>query len=114
MCEGAAEGHGAVSEALSTMRLRFGEPVRFRFLAGVLSSAGGQSDLLLSGLRFLNAFLRSAPGPQQRVYIQVRTLAATASLGIAKSEMFQGKQGDFFDFFQKFFYVLVYFSIFFG
>ncbi|XP_034247856.1 uncharacterized protein LOC117649327 [Thrips palmi] len=69
-CEGCPEGHGAVSEALSTMRLRFGEPVRFRFLAGVLSSAGGQSDLLLAGLRFLNAFLRSAPGPQQRVYIQ--------------------------------------------
>ncbi|KAJ1527395.1 hypothetical protein ONE63_007378 [Megalurothrips usitatus] len=69
-CEGAVEGHGAVSEALSTMRLRFGEPVRFRFLAGVLSSAGGHTDLLLAGLRFLNAFLRSAPGPQQRVYIQ--------------------------------------------
>lgn len=61
-----------MSEALSTMRLRFGEPVRFRFLAGVLSSAGGQVDLLLAGLRFLNAFLRSAPGPQHRVYIQVR------------------------------------------
>ncbi|KAJ8934904.1 hypothetical protein NQ318_007110 [Aromia moschata] len=41
-CEPPTNGHSAVSEAMSTLRLRFGEPVRFRFLVGMLSSAMGQ------------------------------------------------------------------------
>ena len=59
-----------VSEALSTLRLRYGEPVRFRFLVGMLQSSGGSGDLQAAGLAFINALLSSAPTPQRKLYIQ--------------------------------------------
>lgn len=61
-------GHNAVSEAMSTMRLRFGEPVRFRFLVSMLN--GAASDLLLSGLKFINTFVETSPKKQIHLYIQ--------------------------------------------
>ncbi|KAJ9573428.1 hypothetical protein L9F63_009156, partial [Diploptera punctata] len=69
-CEPPGCGHGPVSEALSTLRLRFGEPVRFRFLVGMLSSAGGCPELQAAGLRFINTLLETAPSPQSRLYLQ--------------------------------------------
>lgn len=69
-CESSGNGHSAVSEALSTLRLRFGEPVRFRFLVGMISSASGQGELLATGLKFVNSFLNSTPSIQKRLYIQ--------------------------------------------
>ncbi|CAH1161266.1 unnamed protein product [Phyllotreta striolata] len=69
-CEPPASNHTAVSEAMSTLRLRFGEPVRFRFLVGMLSSAGSHVELLSAGLRFLNAFLKTSGSVQKRVYLQ--------------------------------------------
>lgn len=63
-----AKGHGPVSDAVSTMRLRFGEPVRFRFLVGMLS--GACPDLLAAGLRFINVFIETAPSDQHRFYVQ--------------------------------------------
>lgn len=55
---------------MSTLRLRYGEPVRFRFLIGMLTSAGGQGELLACGIRFINAFLDNAGAAQKRLYIQ--------------------------------------------
>jgi hypothetical protein len=57
---------------MSTLRLRFGEPVRFRFLVGMLSSGAGSSSPQLQGigLRFINTFMKAAPSPQVRLYIQ--------------------------------------------
>ncbi|XP_075973179.1 multiple wing hairs isoform X2 [Anticarsia gemmatalis] len=69
-CYPPAKGHSMVSEALSTLRLRYGEPVRFRFLVGMLQSAGGSGDLQAAGLSFINALLSSAPTPQRKLYIQ--------------------------------------------
>lgn len=46
-----ANGNSAVSEALSTLRLRCGEPVRFRLLVGMLNSGGGSGELQAIGLR---------------------------------------------------------------
>lgn len=63
-----AKGHGPVSDAMSTMRLRFGEPVRFRFLVGMLS--GACPDLLAAGLKFINAFIETTPSDQLRFYVQ--------------------------------------------
>lgn len=68
-CESPSNGHKPVSEALSTLRLRFGEPVRFRFLVGMLNSAGAV-ELLTAAMKFINAFLETAPTVQQKVYIQ--------------------------------------------
>ena len=39
-CETPPRGHKQVMEAASTLRLRFGEPVRFKFLVGMLTSFG--------------------------------------------------------------------------
>ncbi|XP_050560821.1 uncharacterized protein LOC118264513 isoform X1 [Spodoptera frugiperda] len=69
-CYPPAKGHSMVSEALSTLRLRYGEPVRFRFLVGMLQSSGGSGDLQAAGLAFINALLSSAPTPQRKLYIQ--------------------------------------------
>ncbi|XP_034830388.1 uncharacterized protein mwh isoform X2 [Maniola hyperantus] len=69
-CYPPASGHSMISEALSTLRLRFGEPVRFRFLVGMLQSGGGSGELQAAGLAFINALLSSAPTPQRKLYIQ--------------------------------------------
>ncbi|XP_041978286.1 spindle pole body component 110 isoform X2 [Aricia agestis] len=69
-CSPGAGGHSMVSEALSTLRLRYGEPVRFRFLVGMLQSGGGTGDLQAAGLSFINTLLSSAPSPQRKLYIQ--------------------------------------------
>ncbi|XP_013199837.1 uncharacterized protein LOC106142577 isoform X2 [Amyelois transitella] len=69
-CYPPANGHGMISEALSTLRLRYGEPVRFRFLVGMLQSSGGSGDLQSAGMAFINALLISAPTPQRKLYIQ--------------------------------------------
>ena len=67
-CYSTTSGHNAVSEAMSTMRLRFGEPVRFRFLVSMLN--GASSDLLLAGVRFINTFFETSPNQQTQLYIQ--------------------------------------------
>lgn len=63
-------GHTSVSEALSTLRLRCGEPVRFRLLSGMLNSGGGTGEFQYYGLKFINTFLESADGIQSRLYLQ--------------------------------------------
>ncbi|XP_054283063.1 uncharacterized protein LOC129000154 [Macrosteles quadrilineatus] len=75
-----AKGYGPVSDAMSTMRLRFGEPVRFRFLVGMLS--GACPDLLAAGLQFINTFVETAPSEQQRFYIQAELDQAGLKPGI--------------------------------
>ncbi|XP_063233617.1 uncharacterized protein LOC134537274 [Bacillus rossius redtenbacheri] len=84
-CEPPGCGHSAVSEALSTLRLRFGEAVRFRFLAGMLTSAGGCPDLQAAGLRFLNTLLDTAPSPQQRLYLQAELQQAGFSAAAVRN-----------------------------
>lgn len=83
-CEPPTNGHAAVSEAMSTLRLRFGEPVRFRFLVGMLSSTGGQRELLVAGLRFLNRFLDTAGSVQKRLYIQAELVQAGFDIEVVK------------------------------
>lgn len=65
------DGHAAVSEAVSSLRLRYGEGGRFRFLAGALLAPRAAIALRVAGISFLNAFLNSAPRTQTRLYIQV-------------------------------------------
>lgn len=68
---GTADGYNTVSDAMSTMRLRFAEPVRFRFLVGMLSGSGGSGmELLLAGLKFINAFTETCPDLQTKFYVQ--------------------------------------------
>lgn len=81
-----------MSEAMSTLRLRFGEPVRFRFLVGMMMSTGGQKELLCSGLRFLNKFMDTAASIQKRLYIQAELDQAGLDLGIIKKVVNQFKR----------------------
>ncbi|XP_034482080.1 uncharacterized protein LOC117787619 isoform X2 [Drosophila innubila] len=71
-----AAGHTAVSEAMSTLRLRCSEPVRFRLLIGILNSGGGSGELQCAGIKFLNTFIESAVSLQQRLYIQAELFQA--------------------------------------
>lgn len=72
----AHQGHNSVSEALSTLRLRCGEPVRFRLLVGMMNSGGGSGELQLHGLKFVNTFLASAENSQNRLYLQAELYQA--------------------------------------
>ncbi|XP_015838197.2 uncharacterized protein mwh isoform X1 [Tribolium castaneum] len=80
-------GHSAVSEALATLRLRFGEPVRFRFLVGMLMSAGGQGELLVAGMKFLNTFLDTSGTMQKRIYIQAELEQAGFDIATIKKQI---------------------------
>ncbi|XP_057656591.1 uncharacterized protein LOC130894063 isoform X1 [Diorhabda carinulata] len=86
-CEPPTSNHSAVSEAMSTLRLRFGEPVRFRFLVGMLSSAGSHVELLTSGLRFINSFLNTADSVQKRIYLQAELEQAGFDLATIKKNV---------------------------
>ncbi|XP_050513273.1 uncharacterized protein LOC126888883 [Diabrotica virgifera virgifera] len=86
-CEPPSSCHSAVSEAMSTLRLRFGEPVRFRFLVGMLSSAGSHIELLTSGLKFINSFLNTAESVQKRVYLQAELEQAGFDLAMIKKNI---------------------------
>ncbi|KAL3273794.1 hypothetical protein HHI36_015222 [Cryptolaemus montrouzieri] len=87
VCEESMNGHSAVSEALSTLRLRFGEPVRFRFLVGILNSTGAQGELLAAGMKFINSFVASAPTPQKKLYIQAELEQAGFDIAIIKKNI---------------------------
>lgn len=49
----ALAGHTAISEAMSTLRLRCSEPVRFRLLMGMLNSGGGSGELQAVGIKLV-------------------------------------------------------------
>ncbi len=51
-------GHRQVSDAVSMLRLRFGEPVRFKFLVGMLNSYNSPV-FQVACLRFLNRFVET-------------------------------------------------------
>lgn len=72
---------------MSTLRLRYGEPVRFRFLVGMLMSAGGQGDLLAAGLRFLNTFLDTSDSAQKRIYVQAELEQAGFDAAVIKNNV---------------------------
>lgn len=63
-------GHTAVSDAISTLRLRCAEPVRFRLMIGMMNSGGGSGELQATGLYFVNTFIDSAENLQNRLYLQ--------------------------------------------
>ena len=51
------------------LRLRFGEPVRFKFLIGMLNSFNSGA-FQIACLRFLNTFVETALSYKERVHIQ--------------------------------------------
>ena len=62
-------GHKQVSDSLSMLRLRFGEPVRLKFLVGMLNSYNS-SAFHISCLKFLNKFLETSKDAREKILIQ--------------------------------------------
>ncbi|MPC47394.1 hypothetical protein E2C01_041139 [Portunus trituberculatus] len=62
-------GHRQVVEALATLRLRFAEPVKCKFLVSMMLSHPHPS-FQVWGLRFVNALLASTATLRERVYLQ--------------------------------------------
>lgn len=62
-------GHKQVSDAISMLRLRFGEPVRLKFLVGMLNSYNS-SAFHISCLRFLNRFVETSRDTREKILIQ--------------------------------------------
>lgn len=70
-CEqGGGDAYAKVSEAISTLRLRLGEPIRCKVLVGAISSAAA-GTFQATGIKFLRSFIGSAPSAKFRVYLQV-------------------------------------------
>ncbi|XP_050735804.1 serine-rich adhesin for platelets-like isoform X4 [Eriocheir sinensis] len=68
-CMTSPEGHRQVVEALATLRLRFAEPVKCKFLVSMMLSHPHPS-FQVWGLRFVNALLASTTSLRERVYLQ--------------------------------------------
>ncbi|QQP49434.1 Uncharacterized protein FKW44_010110, partial [Caligus rogercresseyi] len=68
LCD-ALGGHKQVSDSISMLRLRFGEPVRFKFLVGMLNSYNS-SAFQISCLRFLNRFIETSKDSREKILIQ--------------------------------------------
>lgn len=81
------KGHSRVSEALTTLRLNMGEPVRLKLLTGIINSAASRVEslaesnkfsessesslrFLVEAVAFLNAFVQSAPDLRHQIVIQ--------------------------------------------
>merc|ERR1719192_2981505 len=65
------------------LRLRFGEPVRFKFLIGMLNSFNSGA-FQISCLRFINTFIETAADYRERVHIQSDLEDAGFELGQLK------------------------------
>lgn len=71
VCETGQDGNSQVLKAMSTLRLRFGEPVRFKFLVGMLSSPAPKTLTFQTYcLSFLNKLLETCKNVCERVYLQ--------------------------------------------
>ncbi|KAK8401054.1 hypothetical protein O3P69_002677 [Scylla paramamosain] len=68
-CMTSPDGHRQVVEALATLRLRFAEPVKCKFLVSMMLSHPHPS-FQVWGLRFVNALLASTATMRERVYLQ--------------------------------------------
>ena len=84
-----SQGHKQVSDAISMLRLRFGEPVRLKFLVGMLNSYNS-SAFHISCLRFLNRFVETAKDTREKILIQTELEEAGFDLLPLKKMLLQG------------------------
>ncbi|XP_037286540.2 multiple wing hairs [Rhipicephalus microplus] len=70
-CEDHPAGHVKVLEAMSSVRLIFGEPVRFKFLVSMLLGGGKMTaGFEFSAMYFFNILLSNSKTPSERVRLQ--------------------------------------------
>ena len=111
-----SQGHKQVSDAISMLRLRFGEPVRLKFLVGMLNSYNS-SAFHISCLRFLNRFVETAKDTREKILIQTELEEAGFDLLPLKKMLLQGSmdsQSRWEIIFLKDLYIVVYLFMFWG
>ncbi|KAH9365576.1 hypothetical protein HPB48_019627 [Haemaphysalis longicornis] len=70
-CEEHPSGYTKVLEAMSSVRLIFGEPVRFKFLVSMMLGAGKMTaGFEFSAMYFFNILLANSKTPSERVRLQ--------------------------------------------
>ncbi|XP_077526334.1 multiple wing hairs [Haemaphysalis longicornis] len=70
-CEEHPSGYNKVLEAMSSVRLIFGEPVRFKFLVSMMLGAGKMTaGFEFSAMYFFNILLANSKTPSERVRLQ--------------------------------------------
>ncbi|ROT63927.1 hypothetical protein C7M84_018159 [Penaeus vannamei] len=82
-CLTSPQGHRQVVEALATLRLRFAEPVKCKFLVSMMLSHPHPS-FQVWGLRFLNALVVSTKTLRERIYLQEELAEAGFDSGILR------------------------------
>ncbi|XP_076044073.1 multiple wing hairs isoform X2 [Oratosquilla oratoria] len=91
-CETSPRGHRQVVEALATLRLRFAEPVKCKFLVSMMHSHPHPSFQMWA-LRFLNALLLSCETLREKVYLQEEMVEAGFDPNALRKVMERGGVG---------------------
>ncbi|XP_035231252.1 uncharacterized protein LOC118203114 [Stegodyphus dumicola] len=83
-----ASSHALILEALTTIRVVFGEPVRFKFLVGLLQGSIDSPPVFqTAALKFLNILLKKSPRPADRIRLQCELEEAGLDIGALETEL---------------------------
>ncbi|XP_015920910.1 formin-F [Parasteatoda tepidariorum] len=83
-----SRGHALILEALTAIRVLFGEPVRFKFLVGLLQGSIASPPAFQStALKFLNTLLKTSPRPADRIRLQCELEDAGLDLNALEAEL---------------------------
>ncbi|GBL92054.1 hypothetical protein AVEN_102603-1 [Araneus ventricosus] len=83
-----SRGHALILEALTAIRVLFGEPVRFKFLVGLLqSSIASPPTFQTAALKFLNTLLKTSPRPADRIRLQCELEEAGLDINALETEL---------------------------
>ncbi|XP_054716135.1 uncharacterized protein LOC129225684 [Uloborus diversus] len=81
-------GHALILEALTAIRVVFGEPVRFKFLVGLLQgSIASPPAFQTAALKFLNTLLKTSPRPADRIRLQCELEEAGLDMAALETEL---------------------------
>ncbi|GFQ84182.1 hypothetical protein TNCT_386421 [Trichonephila clavata] len=83
-----SRGHALILEALTAIRVLFGEPVRFKFLVGLLQGTiTSPPAFQTAALKFLNTLLKTSPRPADRIRLQCELEEAGLDINALETEL---------------------------
>ncbi|GFT45364.1 hypothetical protein NPIL_462701 [Nephila pilipes] len=83
-----SRGHALILEALTAIRVLFGEPVRFKFLVGLLQGTITSPPVFqTAALKFLNTLLKTSPRPADRIRLQCELEEAGLDINALETEL---------------------------
>ncbi|XP_064478490.1 uncharacterized protein LOC135391892 isoform X2 [Ornithodoros turicata] len=87
-CDEHPAGHSKVIEAMSSVRLIYGEPVRFKFLVSMLQSGGKMiPGFEWAAMYFFNVLLSNSKGPSERIRLQSELEEAGFDISILEKNL---------------------------